>query len=77
MPIYDFHCKKCDRTFELLVRGSLPPNCPECGSADMEKMVSLPAAQGKTAGIVARARNQAAREGHFSNYAPAERPGRK
>jgi putative FmdB family regulatory protein len=77
MPIYDFHCKKCDRTFELLVRGPLASACPQCGSEKLEKQVSLPAAQGKTSGMLARARTQAAREGHFSHYAPSERPGRK
>ena len=77
MPIFDFFCKDCDRTFELLVRGSTLPTCPECGGDEVEKQVSLPAPQGKTSGIVARARTQAAREGHFSNYAPSERPGRK
>lgn len=77
MPIYDFHCNKCDRTFESLVRASSAPVCPACGSETVEKLVSLPAAQGKTTGIIARGRTQAAREGHFSNYAPSERPERK
>ena len=77
MPLFDFHCKKCDRAFELLVRGSVTLACPECGSAEVEKLVSRPAAPGKTAGILARGRAQAAREGHFSNYAPSERPRRK
>jgi putative FmdB family regulatory protein len=77
MPIYDFHCQECERDFELLVRGSAAPACPECGSSQVEKRVSLPAPQGKTSGILTQARSQAAREGHFSNYAPSERPGRK
>jgi putative FmdB family regulatory protein len=77
MPIHDFQCKKCQHGFELLVRGSALPACPGCGSAEVEKLVSLTAPQGKTAGIIARGRSQAAREGHFSNYAPSERPGRK
>lgn len=77
MPIFDFHCKECDRTFELLVRGAVALACPECASENVEKQVSLPAAPGKTSGILAGARAQAAREGHFSNYAPSERPKRK
>ena len=77
MPLFDFVCKTCGSSFELLVRGSDAPVCPECGSAALEKQVSLPAQPGKTAGIVASARKQAAREGHFSNYAPSERPRRK
>lgn len=77
MPLFDFHCKQCNCNFELLVRGSTAYVCPECGSAEVEKRVSLPAAPGKTKDIIATARDQAAREGHFSNYAPSERPRRK
>jgi len=77
MPIYDFFCSTCDHAFEFLVRASAPPSCPECGSEKVEKLVSLPAPQGKTSGIIARGRTQAAREGHFSNYAPSERPGER
>ena len=74
MPLYDFYCAGCDRTVELLVKLSDTPTCPECGSQNLEKQLSLPAPQGQTAGIVARGRAQAAREGHFSNYKPGERP---
>lgn len=74
MPIYDYRCSDCNKTFELLVRMSAVPDCPECGSQKMEKSVSLPAPQGQTAGILSRARTQAAREGHFSHYKPSERP---
>ncbi len=77
MPIYDFRCGKCDCQFESLIRGTASPACPECGSAQVEKLVSLPAAQGKSREIIAGARRQAAREGHFSNYAPSERPRRR
>ncbi|WP_310446948.1 zinc ribbon domain-containing protein [Thiobacillus sp.] len=77
MPLFDFHCKQCNCNFELLVRGSTAYVCPECGSAEVEKLVSLPAAPGKTKDIIATARGQAAREGHFSNYASSERPRRK
>jgi putative FmdB family regulatory protein len=77
MPLFDFHCKQCDLDFEELVRGSVTPVCPECGSGNVEKRVSLPAQPGKTAGLLARARTQATREGHFSNYAASERPRRK
>ncbi len=77
MPLFDFVCKTCGRSVELLVRGSNVPVCPECGSAELEKQVSLPAQPGKTAAIIASARRQAAREGHFSNYSASERPRRK
>jgi putative FmdB family regulatory protein len=73
MPIYDYRCKDCDKNFELLVRSSSIPVCPACGSQQLEKLLSIPAAPGQTAGIVSRARSQAAREGHFSNYTASER----
>jgi len=77
MPLFDFVCKACGRASEHLVRGSDVPVCPACGSTDLDKQVCLPAAPAKMPGIVANARRQASREGHFSNYAPSERPRRK
>ncbi len=73
MPLYDYHCSTCQATFELLVRSSTAPVCPHCGSTQLQRGVSLTAPQGKSAGIVASARRQAAREGHFRNYEAAER----
>ena len=75
MPIYDYRCSDCSKTFELLVRVSADPVCPICGSLRLEKLVSCPAPLGRTADIVSRARIRAAREGHFSHYAPSERKG--
>ena len=45
MPIYEFHCTKCDSEFEELVRSSKPEAlaevaCPECGSHKIAKKVS-------------------------------------
>lgn len=77
MPIYDFRCRKCGHHYELLVHGSVVPLCPECESGEAEKLVSIPAPQTRTKKILARARGQAAREGHFSNYSPSERPVRE
>ena len=74
MPLYDYRCTACDQTFELLVRSSSTPVCPSCGSDRLERLVSLPSPQGKSAGLVAKARSQAAREGHFSNYGSSEKP---
>ena len=76
MPIYDYRCCDCQKTFELLVRSSTVPACPACSSQQLEKLVSKPAPPGESAGILSRARNQAAREGHFSNYKASERPRR-
>ena len=73
MPIYDFRCRACGHGFETLVRSGLAPNCPQCASAELERLFSPIAPAGKTAGILAGARRQAAREGHFSHYSKAER----
>ncbi len=74
MPMFDFHCSPCASTFELLVRGGAVPCCPKWGQATLVKQISQISAPGKTAGIIAGARKQAAREGHFSNYSRKERP---
>ncbi|ABE34505.1 regulatory, FmdB family domain protein [Paraburkholderia xenovorans LB400] len=73
MPLYDYHCTACGHTFEMLVRGGQPPVCPQCGSTALARQVSAPVAPGKSRAIVSSARRQAAREGHLSNYSPAER----
>jgi len=73
MPLFDFYCEKCDKTFELLIKASSTPICPEC-SGEIAKQVSCPVAPGQSAGIIASARKRAASEGHFSNYKPSERP---
>ena len=43
MPIYEFHCEKCGRDFEELVRGggSRPKvACPRCGGRKCHKLMS-------------------------------------
>lgn len=72
MPIYDYHCNNCNKAFELLVRSTTILACPECGSLQLEKLVSMPASKSKIDVLRKRARGQATREGHFSNYTPAE-----
>ena len=47
MPLFDFRCRKCGATFEALVRKS-EPTCKECGAADLERLVSLPALKSET-----------------------------
>ncbi|MDM8524662.1 zinc ribbon domain-containing protein [Desulfococcaceae bacterium HSG8] len=40
MPIYEYHCDKCDHNFEYLVFGSDEPECPECKSGGVHKLMS-------------------------------------
>ena len=41
MPIYDYECKQCGTISELLVRHpDSDLRCPECGSIDMERLIS-------------------------------------
>lgn len=40
MPLYDFTCLACDRTFEALVRGADAPVCPSCGGRELRQHVS-------------------------------------
>ena len=74
MPLYDYRCTACSSSFELLVRSSTVPACPQCGSQQLERQVSLTAPQMQSRKIIQSARRLAAREGHFSNYSASERP---
>jgi putative FmdB family regulatory protein len=73
MPLFNFQCRTCDKTSELLVMVSDTPECPHCGSDALDKLISRPAAPGRSNDLVGAARRQAAKEGHFSNYSRAER----
>jgi len=42
MPIYEYHCKDCNKTFEEIVASSATSNpaCPACSSRNTEKLMS-------------------------------------
>ncbi len=42
MPIYEYSCNACQHAFETLVMKDKPPMCGACGSADLERLLSLP-----------------------------------
>ncbi|MHC4563026.1 MAG: FmdB family zinc ribbon protein [Planctomycetota bacterium] len=45
MPIYEYHCLSCEKDVELLVRtANARPECPECGSKELERLFSTFAA---------------------------------
>ena len=48
MPIYEFHCGKCEQDSEMLVRSSKwkGTKCPHCGSAKLSKKLSIFASSG-------------------------------
>ena len=44
MPIYEYTCKKCENKFEKLVRSMSSTEailCPECGSKQTERELSV------------------------------------
>lgn len=67
MPIFEYRCRDCSSQFELLLRKGTTPACPKCAGSRLDKLLSSLAPAGKSAGIIAGARAQAARAGHLSN----------
>ncbi|MBN1979101.1 MAG: zinc ribbon domain-containing protein [Anaerolineae bacterium] len=50
MPIYEYRCRDCGETFEVLVRAGTDVACPHCGSASWDKLLSAPfVSSGQTA----------------------------
>ena len=44
MPIYEYNCADCNKEVEILVRGNDKPNCPNCESEKLTKLLSVTAA---------------------------------
>ena len=42
MPIYEFECNKCKKSFEILMgfNEKAKPRCPECGSKKTKRLLS-------------------------------------
>ncbi|QDT38940.1 FmdB family zinc ribbon protein [Stratiformator vulcanicus] len=49
MPLFEYHCDRCQSEFELLVRGNDSVRCPDCTSETITKLISSPAAVRATA----------------------------
>ena len=47
MPLYEYVCRDCESQVELLVQGSQQPECPQCGSGQLTKLLSVVAAPGR------------------------------
>jgi putative FmdB family regulatory protein len=50
MPLYEYTCSACEHNFEALVFGGDKVECPECASASVTKLLSVPARPQSTAG---------------------------
>jgi putative FmdB family regulatory protein len=44
MPLYEYSCRKCEHTFETLVRlaGVRVVKCPRCDSEELDQLIGLP-----------------------------------
>jgi putative FmdB family regulatory protein len=40
VPIYDYLCRQCQHSFELLVLTGTAVRCPSCGAEDLERLLS-------------------------------------
>ncbi|MBW1697546.1 MAG: zinc ribbon domain-containing protein [Deltaproteobacteria bacterium] len=41
MPIYEYHCEKCNQDFEFLVIGNDDVICPSCNSKKVCRLMSV------------------------------------
>jgi len=48
MPLFEYSCSHCDTEFELLVAVREQPECPQCGSKQLNKLMSV--SSGRMAG---------------------------
>jgi putative FmdB family regulatory protein len=42
MPIYEYACRRCRHVFETLVQDGETVECPQCHTAELERLLSLP-----------------------------------
>ena len=40
MPLFEYRCQTCTKDVELLIRSDEQPVCPDCGSQDLDKLLS-------------------------------------
>lgn len=55
MPVYEYHCRKCDHRFEEMTRMTssreeVGPTCPKCDAAGSERVLSVFAVSSEAAG---------------------------
>jgi putative FmdB family regulatory protein len=69
MPIFEYRCKECGEKFETLVYSTSDTEqveCPECGSAQTEKQMSMFASSGGNGSSSASANSCGSGSGHFT-----------
>jgi putative FmdB family regulatory protein len=74
VPIYEFKCRGCGRTFETLVLKNTTPACPECQSEDLERQLSVPAVKSESTHALAMkaAKKRDAKQASENNRAQRE-----
>jgi putative FmdB family regulatory protein len=74
MPIYDYKCRGCGHFFEELVKLGQVPDCPSCGSKELEQLISLPAVSTHSSRerSLSKARKRAGKEHKEKKHADAE-----
>lgn len=74
MPIYDFKCRACGKKFDELVKLGETPDCPSCGSSDLERLFSFPAVSTETSRrtALAEGRRRASKINKEKKHAQAE-----
>lgn len=77
MPLYEYRCESCDRTFEVMQKFSDAPltSCDVCG-APVERLLSAPALQFKGSGWYITDYARAGQSQAKSNGAPPETNGK-
>lgn len=65
MPLYDYVCAACGRSFEVIhgVHGEPPASCPLCGQGPVRKAITAPAVHYKGSGWAKKERRAAVKAG--------------
>ena len=50
MPIFEYVCRDCNKSFEALVYGEKTAECPECHGRQLDQHFSVFSAQNKASG---------------------------
>ena len=68
MPIYEYRCAKCDRSFEAFVRPGDAAECPHCHGSKLTREMSTFAARGSNGDGAAAVASAMANSGTSSGF---------